>query len=223
MNFKTLIIKLSVLFLVFSSDAFAGEFPAQGRLFLGSTDVNLSQVNANLKADGMATFSTAGQYGLEITYPWKSLNLGMRYHRTDQVAYENPETSATNYQAELIQDEILLLARVPLYKEGILMADFFAGVGGTNTTYKLSTSTQSGQLTKTAPSDWVASPVGAAGISVGIGYNNIYGFIEAGYEYNKVSNFQRTGTINSSVQELDLTGHYILLGIMFDGIKATSK
>ena len=215
---------IAVIFLVFGINLFAAEFPAQGRLFLGSSLAKPTQINTSLSADGMSEFKSVGQYGLEITYPLKSfLNVGMRYHRTDQVAYENPDSNATNYEAELIQDEVLLLARVPVYKQGLFLVDVFAGIGGTNTTYKVRTATQNGELTKKAPSDWFASPAAAAGVSVGVGYNNIYGFIEAGYEYNKVSSFERTGTVNASVQEVDLSASYITLGILFDGIKATSK
>ena len=81
----------------------------------------------------------------------------------------------------------------------------------------------SGVIDKIGPRDWFASPTGAAGLSVGIGYNNIYGFIEAGYEFNKVSAFERTGTVSNSIQEINLSGHYVTIGVMFDGIKASSK
>ncbi len=224
MNFITLNKKIILTFLlIISSTSFAEEFKAQGRLFIGSINSDLSQLNANLKNDGMGTFVSTGQYGLEITYPWKSLNIGMRYHKTNQVVYENPENTATNYRAELLQDEIMLLARAPLYKNGSFLVDIFAGVGGTNTTYRVNSATQNGELTKTAPNDWFASPMGAAGVSVGIGYNRVYGFIEAGYEYNKVSSFERSGSVSNSIQELNLSGHYIILGVMFDGIMASSK
>ena len=215
---------MASLFLIFASQSHAGEFPAQGRLFLGSSKANVSQVNTSLEADGMSTFATVGQYGVEITYPLKSyLNVGLRYHKTNQAVYENPESNLTNFEAQLIQDQILLMARAPLYKQSGLLVDIFAGVGGTNTTYKVRTATQSGELTKTAPNDWFASPAAAAGVSVGLGYNNIYGFIEAGYEYNKVSSFERSGTVDNNVQEIDFSGSYITIGIMFDGIKATSN
>lgn len=221
---KTTAAIMATIIFVLGVNVYAAEFPAQGRLFLGSSNPSLTQLNASLQSDGMAKFQSVGRYGVEITYPAKSfLYLGMRYHRTDQMAYENPESSITDYEARLTQDEILLLARTPVYKNGSLLVDIFVGVGGTNTSYKVRTATQNGELTKTAPSDWLASPAAAAGISVGAGYNNIYGFLEAGYEYNKVSSFTRTGTVNNSIQEIDFSGAYITLGIMFDGIKATSK
>ncbi len=221
---KITTIIMSAIFLVFGLNVYAAEFPAQGRLFLGSSQASLGQVNENLKADGMSAFASVGQYGLEITYPVKSfLNVGIRYHKTDQVAYENPETSLTNYEAELIQDDVLLLARSAIYKQGLVLVDLFVGVGGTNTTYKVRTATQSGELTKSAPGDWFASPTAAAGVSVGVGYNNIYGFVEVGYEFNKVSSFQRTGSVNASIKEIDFSGGYATVGILFDGIKATSK
>ena len=213
----------SILFVSFSLNAFAAEFPAQGRLFIGSTAADFSQVNSNLTADGMDTFVSSGRYGLEITYPWKFLNIGLRYHKTDQVVYEKPESTATNYEGELIQDENLLLARVPVFKQGALYADVFAGFGGTNTTYKLRTATQVGELNKKDPGAFVASPVGAAGVSVGVGHKNVYAFVEAGYEYNKVSSLDRTGSISAAIQEIDLSGSYVLVGLILDGIKATSQ
>lgn len=223
---KTLKAIMATTLLVFGFNAHAaGEFIAQGRLFLGSTQQpGLSEVNASLRADGMATYPSVGQYGVEITYPLKNfLNVGMRYHKTHQVAYEEPASSATNYEAELIQDEVMLLARVPIVKSGSLYFDVFAGVGGTNTSYEIRSATQNGELTKKEANDWFASPMGAAGASVGVGYNSVYAFLEAGYEYNKVSGFKREGTINNSIQEIDFSGSYILIGVMFDGIKAFQK
>lgn len=206
------------------SELHAAEFPAQGRLFLGSSSAQPAQINSSLTGDGMSSFNSVGRYGVEITYPLKSfLNVGMRYHKTNQAVYENPETDVTNYEAVLVQDEILLLARVPIYKQGALFSDIFVGVGGTNTNYRVRTATQSGELSKSAPKDWLASPAAAFGVSVGLGLNNIYGFIEAGYEYNKVANFDRTGTVSNTIQEVDLSSSYITFGILFDGIKASSK
>ncbi|MNL88607.1 hypothetical protein D3C87_2184120 [compost metagenome] len=41
---------------------------------------------------------------------------------------------------------------------------------------------------------------------------------EGGIESNKVKDLKSSGTVNSSIDTLDLSGSYFSLGLMFDGV-----
>ena len=220
-------ISKALVFLVilgFAKAGFADEFPAQARLFIGSTNVNPTNLNQEMTAQGLKEFTTAGKLGVEITYPLKSwVNVGMRYNMRNFFQDETNSTDVTNFEGSIKQDEVILLARLPVYKSEYVKVDVFAGVGGSNTTFKLRTLTQDGELSRKEANDWFAAVTSAAGVSAAVGYQNYFFVIEAGIESNKVDSFKRTGTINNNIQNIDLSGSYVTVGVLFDGIKATSK
>lgn len=202
----------------------SAEFPAQARLFIGSTSADPDNLNQEMTAQGLRKFSSIGKYGVEITYPvMKSLNVGINYSRRYLSQDETDSNTTTNYEGVINQDAVLLLARAQLYKTSFMLADVFAGVGGTNTTFSMRSASQDGELTRRESGDWFASPVTAFGASVAFGFNNVYFFVEGGVESNKVDSFKRSGTINNNIQTINLSGNYVTVGILFDGIKATSK
>ncbi|MNT43520.1 hypothetical protein D3C72_1799970 [compost metagenome] len=119
---------------------------------------------------------------------------------------------------KLDQDAFMLIARVPFVKTDIYRIDAFAGVGGTNTKLNVKTSSQDGEFTKSVGESWYASPYAAAGASVSVGYKFFYVVFEGGIESNKVKDLKSSGTVNSSIDTLDLSGSYFSLGLMFDGV-----
>lgn len=202
----------------------ANEFPVQARLFAGSTAINPSNLNQELANQNIKDFKSIANYGVEITYPvLKFLDAGMRYTKRSAFQDEVNSSSNTSYEATLSQDSILLLTRAPLLKTDIVRLDAFVGVGGSNTTLTLKTATQDGELSKRETNDWLASPYASYGASLAIGYRQFYFIIEAGYETNKVDSFKRSGNINNNIQNIDLSGGYASIGLLFDGITAKSK
>jgi hypothetical protein len=203
----------------------AESFPAQGRLFVGNTFISPAELNSEMSAQGLTPFKGMPELGLEITYPlWRLLDVGMRYSRRGATEYLAGSTAATTFRGDLRQDSILLLARVPVVRTQVLKFDLFAGFGGNNTTFEIASAGENGQLTRKASSElWVASPEASAGASVGVGYRKFFLYVEGGYDLNRAHHLARTGTVGGSVGTIDLSGPYVLLGVLFDGISGTKQ
>lgn len=197
------------------------EFPVQVRLFAAGTNTDPKNLNAELQSQGIERYETVYSFGIEANRPLTSfLNLGINYRKRYFATKENPDNPATEYEASLNQDALQLIARVPILRGKILRFDLHGGIGGTNTRFKLRTATNHGELSKTKSNDWFASLYSTYGASVGAGFKNFFFFIEGGMEQNKVKNFDRSGTISNNITELDLSGSYVAVGFMFDGVKA---
>lgn len=202
----------------------AGEFKAQGRVFVGSTSADPTNLNDEMNSLGLKEFKSITQYGAEITYPVLSfLDFGMRYHKIYTINKEVTETYGADYRAILDQDAVMLVARVPFLKTQLIHMDVFGAVGGTNTTLNLKTSSQTGEITRREANDWFASVVSSFGGSIAIGYKSVFLVVEGGVETNKVDSLKRTSTLNSNIQNITLSGSYVTVGLMFDGINAYSK
>lgn len=220
--------KSSALFvgfaLLFTTPVFAAEFPVQARLFAGVNFVDPKNVNETTEPQGLQKIDKSNQIGVEITYPVASyLNIGIRYSKRIVSLDENPSNEATDYYVKVDQDALLLMARAPFAKTETFKADVFAGVGGTNSTLKIKTASQDGELTSSAGEGWAQSPYAAAGLSAAVGYKQFFFVMEAGYEYNKVSSFKRSGTVSSAIDTMDLSGGYFTIGFLLDGIPGTTR
>ncbi|MNK55176.1 hypothetical protein D3C87_741840 [compost metagenome] len=212
------------LSLLSSNIAFAKEIPVQGRLFAGTYTINPTNVNETIEAQGLKKLDNATRLGVEITYPlYKYLDVGMRYTKRLGDAEENPKDPNTDYSAKIDQDSVLLLARVPLVKSDVFRFDVFAGVGGSNTTLKVKTSSQDGEFSRRASGDWLATPYAAAGGSFAVGYKQFYLVFEGGFESNKVDGFTRSGSASNNIKTMDLSGSYFSVGLMFDGVPGSIK
>lgn len=208
-----------VSFLIYPSAVFAKDIPVQARLFLGMVAAEPTNTNETLEAQGLDKLKNTSQLGLEITYPlFKYLDVGARYTKILASSEENPANPSTEFNSMVDQDTILLIARVPFLKTDIFRMDAFVGVGGSNTTFRMKTAFQNGELSSKGPEGWFGSPYAAAGVSAGIGYKNFYLVFESGYAMNKVANFKRSGNISGALDTLDLSGSYFTLGLMFDGV-----
>ena len=61
-----------------------------------------------------------------------------------------------------------------------------------------------------------------AGASVAVGYKSFFFTIEGGYEHNKISGLKATN-INNAVDDLDLSGGYLVVGLLFDNVPVFTK
>jgi hypothetical protein len=215
---------LTFLLTIISANlASANNVPVQGRVFIGSTVVDPVNVNAELNTQGLKEVDSMPQIGVEILYPvLKYVDVGLRYTKRNISRDELVSVSSTEFESQIDQDSALAVVRVPFFKTDIVRIDAFAGLGGTNTTYKIKTATQDGELSRKDSNAWFASPCSSYGGSVAIGYNKFYFVVEGGIESNEVKGFKSTGTINS-LNTIDLSGAYFTVGLMFDGIAASSK
>ena len=223
LNYRVYLLSFLSLF-TYSSLSLARDLPIQARLFAGMTGVSPGNANDGLEALGLKKMENVSKLGLEITYPLLSyLDVGARYTKILGDTEENPANPSTDYSSKLDQDSVMLIARVPFMKSEIFRLDAFAGIGGTNTSFKITSASQNGELTSRGPDGWFGSPYAAAGVSAAIGYKQFYLVFEGGYESNKVSSFKRSGSVSNSIDTLDLSGSYFTVGLMFDGIPGSVK
>lgn len=219
-----ILFSILVVVILWSESSLAFEFPAQARVFAGVTGVDPVNLNQELAAQGLQEFSAVSKLGVEITYPLaRYLDVGINYTKRYLAKDEADSNPATPYQALINQDSVMLVARVPFLKTDVVRLDVFGGVGGSNTTLSLKTATQDGELTRRESNDWFASPYAAYGASVAVGYKKFYFVLEGGMELNKVDSFKRTGTVNDNIQTIDLSGSYVSVGLLINGISATAK
>lgn len=220
-NFRLGLITL-LSFSLFASVTFAKEIPVQGRFFIGSTTTDAKNLNENVEPLGLKKMEIATKVGFEITYPiFNNFNVGARYTKYMVNNDEQPPDPVNDYNYTIDQDSVLLVARLALIKSDNFIADVFAGYGGANTTFKLKTASQSGEMTRKASEGWFATPYSAAGASISVGAKQIYFNVEAGYEQNKADSFTRTGSISTNLNTVDLSGPYVTIGLVFDGIPGT--
>jgi hypothetical protein len=209
---------------VLTTTARAAGFPVQARLFASATKVDPSALNAEMTSEGLMNYSYFTAVGVEMTYPMgRLLDVGLRYTKHWQQLDEKPITTATEYYGKMDQDTVSAVLRIPVMRRGMLKFDVFGAIGGTNSTFTMKTATVDGSLKKSNSGDyWVATPYYAAGSSVGIGFKKFYIFAEAGYENNRVNNFTSQGTI-ADIGTIDMSGPYLLVGVLFDGVTATKQ
>ena len=216
--------ELLILFTLsfFAYTASGAERMGQARLFLGSAQIKPTELNTELSAQGLKNADLNNQFGVEITFPFSdNLNGGLRYAKHLISQDEANGSSATDYHMTLDQDVAALVGRYAFFKTEIIRLDVVLGVGGSNTTYEIKTATQNGSLTKTGSP--FATLYSLGGISMAIGHGNYHFILESGYESQKADGFEKTGTINNNVSSIDLSGPYLTIGFMFDGIPISMK
>ena len=195
----------------------AADNTGQGRLFIGSTEVNPQDVNTELAAQNLKTLDAITQYGVEITFPVTSfLNTGLRYTKRNFKKDELNSASTTNFESELSQDAMLAVARLLVKKTDSTYFDTFIAIGGTNTDFSINSATQDSELDK--KNSFFANPIYTAGASVGVGFKKVYFVIETGYEYNLIDKLKSSGTGSTNIDKINLSGGYVTVGLMFDGI-----
>lgn len=203
--------------LIFAQTTQAESSTGQGRLFIGSTKVDPKDLNSELESENLKSLDAITQYGVEITFPVTNfLNTGLRYTKKATFADEKDSSSTTNFESKISQEAMLAVARLLVKKTDSAYFDTFIAVGGTNTDFKINSATQDGELDK--KNSFFANPIYTAGVSVAVGFKKVYFVIETGYEYNLVDKLKSSGTVNSNVDKINLSGGYVTVGLMFDGI-----
>jgi hypothetical protein len=185
-----------------------------GRFFGGGVSVNPTNLNDEGRANGIKKVSTTLLLGAEISYAvldW--MELGLRYGRNQADRDEDPSDPNHDYKIYITQDILQATMRIPLAKSDMFRADIFGSYGGAATTFKLESASQSGEMS----GGLFKTPVSSAGISMGIGHGGFYLYLEAGSFFDKADGLKRSGNINNSLQTVDLSGPYALVGFMLTG------
>jgi hypothetical protein len=213
-----------VVMLVQSDLSYSKDFPVTARAFGGGTEADLDILNQEMTAQNLKEIDTVAHLGFEATHAaFKFFEYGFRYTKRYAKQEELVANSATDYYGELNQESVMLVARVPVIKTNIIRFDLFGGVGGTNTTFKLKSATVDGEISKKEAGDWFAAPITSFGGSFGVGYKKFYLVVEGGIEANKIDKLKRTGNISTNINEIDLSGAYFTVGLLFDGLSGSRK
>ncbi|MCC7403840.1 MAG: hypothetical protein IT288_05515 [Bdellovibrionales bacterium] len=215
-------ILISLMVIFSCAQAYAADVPVRARVFLGASNGNLSNVNTELKALGLDELDTIPIGGAEITYTVLPIfEVGLNYVKKQNV--RKTAGVGVEYQSEFDQSVFLAVARFQIVKSSVFRLDVFAGAGGSNTTLKINSATQSGELSKRDDKEFVAAFASRYGASIAAGYKGFYLFVEGGYESNKVDSLTRTGTLSSNISSIDMSGPYGFLGLLIDAPDITRK
>lgn len=218
------ILLILLAFSTASEVALAKEMPVRARFYAGSTKADMTAINDIIVPQGLKKADDISQWGLEIApIMAKYLDLGVRYTKRSAITNEDPDVDSTRYQSRLIQDSILLVARVPFFQSENVRFDVFGGAGGTNTNFSVYSSSNTGELSSQAAKDWYSSPYTAYGASLALGAKEYFFFVEAGVENNKISNFKSEGNIGGTLETLDMGGNYLIVGLLLNGIPGMTK
>ncbi len=212
--------KLILLILCYSISGHAVDFngpPGQLRLFIGTLSSSPKQVNTELNAQGIETFGSLSNFGIEGTYQvLPRVNLGVRGEGKWQKVKElaSPPVNALNpYYSSIQQSAALLVLRVDVIRTPVFRFDIFGGAGTAATKMDLRSASGDSNYSRT-----MSSVISEAGASIGVGWSNIYFLVEGGTEWNKVNSLSKTGASSASVNEIDLSGSFVTIGILFNGL-----
>jgi hypothetical protein len=207
---------LTVLMLFMAQASLADSLIAKIRVFAASTTANPKELNDDLAAQNMKDLKSLTKHGVDLSHQINSRwDLGLRYERTGQRSLEITPTPGQNHQATLIQEAIYGVARVNFTKHDNFRADAFVGAGAASTKLNVVSPSQDGYLFTDGYKNFVAK----TGASVGVGLTEVFLFLEGGYDFNSVSSgLDRDGNMNGNVGTLDLSGPYVSVGILFEGI-----
>jgi len=204
--------------------ALAAEFPVTARLFISNVSVEPEDLNTELTAQSLKEIDKLNHFGAEATYSFfRFFEGGFRYVMRQALVKEVVDNPVTNYRGELQQDSVFLVARVPLIKTSYFRTDIFGAFGGTNTSFNIKSATLDGAWSRKGSEGWFGAPITGYGASVGMGFKGFYLVVEGGFETNKVEKLHTSGTVNTNVESIDLSGSYFSIGLMFDGVKATKR
>ena len=194
----------------------------QARLYIGQQTIAPKEVNDVLKTQGMASFSKLYKFGLEVTHRVApALNFGIRGGGTYVKAYElaaTPAVPLNRYYSSIQQSQLEGIMRIDVVNQANFRTDIFAGVGVASTRMDIRNASGEGNYQHD-----LTSTFENAGVSAGVGLGNVYLTIEGGMEWSKVGNFVRAGTTSTSIQNLDLSGPYGLVGLTFNGVPSFIK
>jgi hypothetical protein len=191
--------------------------PTQLRLFVGNLTTSPVEVNDELATAGLHKYSSLTTYGLEATYMIvPHLNIGARGEGKWQKVTElaTPSSNPQNpYYGSIQQTAALAVVRLDVVTTPVVRLDVFGGAGTAKTSMDIRTS--AGDSNYRHP---MGTTIGEAGASVGVGWSNMYFLVEVGHEWNRVDNLSKTGATSSNVNVIDLSGTYVTVGLLFNGL-----
>jgi hypothetical protein len=156
----------------------------------------------------------------DIDFKWSELRLFLSNNRTRFKGIFNsvyPPGSTASY-IQLSQYSAGLLGRVPLVDSNTVLVDIFAELGASNNKIEVKTSA-SGSAEFTKDSVFFQR----VGASLGLGWSSFKIFAEAGQEFHKIDNLNKSGSLVAAVSSVDLSGPYVSVGLVISGMPSWIK
>ena len=188
----------------------------QGRLSYGRLFASPETLNSEMTSLGQTKFGNIDRFQIEITYPvLQSLDLGVRF---DKNFAKSSSTTVPSYRdnTSLDQTGLQLLMRVPLLKKEYIRFDIFGSYGGSNTSIEIKSNNKSVKLEKSGAFNWSGTEYSSYGATLGLGLKGYYLYAEGGVLNSKVDSFEKSGELTTNVNSLDLSGKYVVFGVIFD-------
>jgi hypothetical protein len=216
---KTVLIVFAFLLIPSFAQAKINDLPAQLRLFGGVQGAEPKELNTNLETLSLDKVDGLIHGGIEASRPFGNhFEVGLRYSVRYHKKGESTDNPLVDYSSELNQNSMMFTARVPIVNTAVFRFETFAAYGGANTTVDVTSATQVGSYTD-KKSEWFGHSISSYGAALGVGYKRFYIYIEGGYENNKTGKLTYTGTVSQSVESIDLSGTYGVIGILINGVE----
>lgn len=194
-----------------------GPQATQVRIFGGAQAISPTAVNDEIKARGLDEYKNINGFGMEVGYSLlPRVNFGVRIISKYQQVKEAAAVSANilnPYYSSLQQTEGLGVVRISLVDSRFFILDAFGGAGVSSMKLDVRTSLGEGSYEQ---SNYALATT--AGVTAGVGWSNVYLFGEVGQEWVTFDNFTRSGTTSTSIDKVDGSGTFVMIGLAFKGV-----
>lgn len=177
---------------------------------LAKTPDDLNAETAGDKVNPLKDITEFGIEGNAHILPFFKLGLRFGGSWTQMIPSNNPSTPTSFLAVQQAYGGII--GRIPIVDDKVLRLDVFGEAGLTRTHVDVQTSSGAGTYSKDG------SPFERVGASLGLGWDTIFFFVEAGNEWNKLDGMTFQGNISSPISSIDLSGFYYGVGVTFNGL-----
>lgn len=177
-----------------------------------------TDLNNLTAADGVPAFKSMTGIGIEAdgqVLPWLKIGTRIKGILTSSNRQDGPMPA--NSYLTFQQYSGGILTRIPLINRDFVLLDAVAELGVSNNKIDIQTTGGKGTFTKDG------NFYQRAGGSLGIGWSSFKFYVEAGYEWNKLSGMSFEGTLTNNISSVDLSGPYTSIGIIISGVPSWIK
>jgi hypothetical protein len=205
--------------LTFCRSASAVEF-AEGRAFISGIGFIPEQLNTYNQSQGLDEMKSVLGVGIEADARiFANFLLGLRIEHFASRVGETAKPSANPnnpYFSSFSQTSASIVARVDVIKTDHFVVDVFGSLGNGSPRIDIRTAAGEGTLERdTSKSE--NTFISRYGATAGFGWSQIYLYVEAGAQNEKIDSLRASGYVPQSVKEIDFSGTYYTLGILFTG------
>lgn len=210
--------KIVALSVVLSSNFAFADGPSKGqiRLFGGTVSASADEANSELKTAGINEVKSVISGGVEASAPiFSTFNLGIRYAAKYAKVKETAAVSANPsnpYYGAVQAESFMGVARLALVSSSFFVLDVFGSAGVQDGKLEIRNSSGNGIYENKKTTDWMSQ----YGASMGLGFSDFLLFAEVGQEVSRLSNLERTGNTNNTIEEINTGGPFVYFGIILN-------